>query len=68
MPTSPEEGLAFLQRAVERYPFRVVCLLSLAEAYVESGQRQEAEALLERAAQVEPHNPWIAEIRARLDV
>lgn len=64
MRTAPAEGLVLLERAVQRYPFRVVCLLSLAEAYAETGRHADAEALLARAARVEPENPWIVEIRS----
>lgn len=66
LPVSPAEGLVLLERAVERYPFRVVCLLTLAEAYADTERYAGAEALLERAASVEPENPWLAALRARL--
>lgn len=66
METSPAEGLAFLERAVRRYPFRAVCLLTLAEAYAQLGRAADARTLLDRAEQVAPGDPWIDEIRGRL--
>ena len=64
--SDPAEGLRLLESAVGMYPYRVVCLLTLAEAYLQSGQPDPVPALLDRAVEIEPGNPWVADLRQRL--
>ncbi|HJO05206.1 MAG TPA: tetratricopeptide repeat protein [Acidobacteriota bacterium] len=60
------EGLAFLERAASLYPYRAVCLLTLAQAYVDAGRGSDATSLVERAAAIEPDSPWVDELRRHL--
>ena len=64
--SSIAEGLALLERAANLYPYRAVCLLTLAQAYLDRGRNSEASSLVERAARIEPDNPWVAELRRHL--
>jgi tetratricopeptide (TPR) repeat protein len=64
--SSNAEGLALLGRAASLYPYRTVCLLTLAQAYVDLGRNSEAVPLIDRAARIEPDHPWVAELRRRL--
>ena len=64
--SSTSEGLKFLEHAASLYPYRTVCLLTLAQAYVDTGHSSEAVSLVERAARIEPDNPWVQELRIHL--
>ena len=66
--SSIAEGLALLERAANLYPYRAVCLLTLAQAYIDTGRSPEASSLVERAARIEPDNPWVAELRRFLEL
>lgn len=65
--TSPAAGFELLERAVALYPYRVVCLLTLADAYLAGGRRHEAMDLVRRAGEVEPSSAWVVALRRRLE-
>ena len=66
MLSAPGEGLELLEKAVELYPFRPVCLLTLGEAYATLGRQAEALALAEQAGDIDPDNTWARQLRDRL--
>lgn len=63
--TAPGDALVLLERAVRLYPYRAVCLLTLAEAYLQLGRALDAESLLDRAEQIVPGDRWLTELRGR---
>lgn len=62
----PRRAVELLEEAVALYPYRVVCLLSLAEAYLARGRREDAGRLLDRAEGVEPDNAWLQALLSRV--
>ena len=64
---SDATGLALLERAAKLYPYRTICLLTLAQAYVDLGRDSDAAPFVDRAARIEPDHPWVAELRHYLE-
>ncbi len=52
-------GMTFIQEAVETFPDDASLLASLGRAYLETGNLQDAETLLQQAVNLAPHDPRI---------
>lgn len=59
-------GLIFIQEAVQTYPDDVSLLASLGRAYLETGNLQDAETLLQQAANLAPNDPRTHDFLAML--